>query len=257
MKLLTGSDTPADPSTKALERLRAAIMRGDPRADDLVKVEIVKVRSGTRIPLYLLLAEAFQWLDEIEAALESVAIAVVEAAALPADHPHRIAVLAVNADLTVWAGHSDAVQASTVYVEFARDIAQDMVLLTIAGALRAVALFHQVSCDEGRDKLLVALKNMCGDADPEEDTDPLVVILREGYKAMQDCCRFSVLPPPELGPLPMPGGMLNHEVDPEPTYPVPSALATRVRRHLPAHTCQFAALPDSAPQPKAASPAET
>lgn len=222
-----------------LDRLRSTILREPDEAVALVRRELDdNVRDpGARVDLLLLLTETYQQQGRVGDARWTFGAAVMATDKLhrPADHPRRATTLAISADLAVWEGHTDAVQACTTYVKHARDVAGDLLRVAIGAALRAVAIYHRQSCAEGRDLLQVLLNRPLGEQDLQADLRPLRIMAQLGHEAMEDGCRPSCRPEPARLP-PVPGGVLREDLK----TPPPDYLATRVRRHSATHhTCDL------------------
>ena len=223
-----------------LNRLRSAILRSPDEAVALVRRELddnVQAPEA-HFDLLLLLTETYQQQGRVSDARWTLGAAVMKTDKLhlPTDHPRRATALAISADLAVWDGHTEAVQACTTYVKYARDVAADLLRVAIGAALRAVAIYHRQSCAEGRDLLQVLLNRSQGEQDLQADFGPLRVMAQLGYEAMEDGCRPSCQPEPPARLPPVPGGVLREDLK----TPPPDYLATRVRRHSATHhTCDL------------------
>jgi hypothetical protein len=228
-------------TTENLSALRAAVLRDDPQSVAMIRRELHdnSTEPGRRLDLLLLLTETHQRhpgqiVDALTALVEARATA--SSLGLPGTDPWQTVMLAVSADLAVWEGHVDAVQACTRYAEHARDVAQDLVRLAHAAALRAVAVYHRRSCVEGRERLGV-LRDRVLDA-AAADLAALGPMVQRAHAAADEGCRPSCAPP--IVPVPaLPGGVLHPDTDdPDPGY-----LASRIWRYPPVHTCDAWAVP--------------
>lgn len=218
--------------------LRAAIIGGEDQAPDLVRLALETAgEAGQRIELLVLLAESYQRLGHVTDARFALTTAVNTAAGagLPSTDRRQAALVAVSADLAVWDGHAEAVQACTLYAEHARDVERDLLRFAIAAALRAVAIYHRESCQQGKQLLETLLGRTVGDHDPMGELDTLGTMARLGVAAMQDGCRTFCQPPLKVVP-PIPGGILHDGLTELP----PDYLSSRIRRHPAAHTCEWA-----------------
>jgi hypothetical protein len=152
--------------------------------------------------------------------------------------------LGVAADLEVWDGRPSAVSACTSYFQAAvqdfqdaqeaRGHEPDTRRAILAGALRAVAVYHREDCNRGRHLLRVLLQRVAG-----SDLDPTAFMLRAALTAMQDGCRPYCQQTPVAPLPPLPGGILSADVD----APAEDYLACRIRMHEATHTCGFTARP--------------
>ncbi|GAB1646840.1 hypothetical protein [Krasilnikovia sp. MM14-A1259] len=219
-----------------LSHLRVAILAGNPQAGDLVRRDLTDngITPAARVDRHLLLTETHQRQGRIADARLALgeASAAADAFNLPAGDPCRTALFAIRADLAVWDGHVEAVQVCTRYAEQARDLAQDLLRLAHATALRSVAIYHRDSCAEARRLLGILHERAIAAAAPTEALTVLAPMIERGLSAMAEGCRPGAARPP--GPVPpLPGGVLKPSVaDPDPDY-----LASRVRQHPARHTC--------------------
>lgn len=229
-----------------LARLRDTIRHEPDQADGHVRRQLASAcDAGFRCDLMILLAETYQQQDKARVALDAIVDAAAAAGVLLVAGGQRPTVaLGVAADLEVWDGQHDAVPACTSYYQAAvRDFqdaqeihggAPDERRAVLAGALRAVAVYHREDCDRGRRLLSVLLKRVADD-----DLDPTAFMLRAGLTAMDDGCRPYCQQAPVTPVPPLPGGILNADLD----APAEDYLASRIRKHPATHTCGLTARP--------------
>lgn len=184
---------------------------------------------GSRVDLLILLAETYQRLGRTHFAVAAASDAAEAVnVLLPGDELRRTVALGVAADIAVWTGDDAALQTCTTYSQTAvNDGGSDQRRITLAGALRAVALYR-IDCNRGRATLTRLLHRT------SNSLDPTAIMIRTGYAAMQDGCD-PTWAPASPGPLtPMPGGVLHPGLE----FPAAQYLAQRVRRHpVRHHTC--------------------
>lgn len=215
-----------------LDHLRSNVMHDPEQADAPVRAELIRTDdAGRRTVLLTLLAETYQQQGRARDAATAVIDAAAASKPLPGGDLRRTIVLGVCADLAVWDGHAAAMRMCSRYASAAVHGAQpELRRVALAGSLRAVALYHRASCEEGRRILTALLQKL-------PDHDPLAVMARAGLAAMHDGCRPYCQPAPVNAVPAMPGGVLLLGVD----LPPSDYLAARVRRFPAAHSCDFAA----------------
>jgi hypothetical protein len=184
----------------------------------LVEDRIGAAQGLGKVDLLLLLAEAQQARTapaDAVAACEAAGQAVAEFE--PLDWPRLTAVLGVSADVAVWAGRPDAVDACESYLEAAaRSETADARRPRLAAALSAVAVFHHRDCAQGLRLLTQLLEHALAGS-------PLAVAIDTALTAMREDCRGTKPPPAGRLP-PAPGGVLQPSLDPSRDW-----LASRVR----------------------------
>lgn len=208
--------TDLHPEGATVDALRAAILRAPEQAVSqahhlIAGCNVAAVRFDL---LVVLLAETYQRLNRVEIALAAGSDAALAAKLLPVEDARRVVARGVSADLSVWAGGGAAIETCTGYTRAAAGTPEpDMRRVMLAGALRAVAVYHRVDCHRGR-RILRRLQDRVAGA-PE----PRPVVIEQGYAAMLDGCR-PICQPALADPLPpLPGGLLCPElVRLEPQY---------------------------------------
>ncbi|GIF16293.1 hypothetical protein [Actinoplanes teichomyceticus] len=178
------------------------------------------------------LAEAYLRVDAAEAAFDAVddAIDLVSGPAGAVTDDVRTAlvpVAAVWADLGVYIGDEDAEARCHVYARLAERVDDERRLL-LAGAIRAIAVYHHADGERGRrwlERVLTRYQQIAG------HTDAGIRMLTSGLAAMDDGLTRGEYRPGsrEAFRIPVPGGM----VQPDVAAPPHHYLASRVRLHRP------------------------
>jgi hypothetical protein len=222
---------PLAASVELLHRLRTVTLRNPGQDADHLRRRLTRgAIAELDVDLRILLAEALQRHRDVGAALDTAADAARAAASLPPrDRSRLIMALAVGADLAVCAGLDEAVEACDSYLNATTyDNPPNLHRVLLAGALRAVAVYQGVDCQQGR-HLLTTLSHRF-----PSDNARTVTTVQAGIAAMTAGCRPRRPDRPSGPPPPLPGGVLHPSLaDPPGDY-----LAYRVRAHAAdVHTC--------------------
>lgn len=183
-----------------------------------------------RADLLILLAEALQRQGSLAEARKAQHAALRTITELqPSDRRRLIMAVGAGADLAVCDRRLDAVPVCTEYLtEVVHDPSPDAQQVMLAGALRAVAIYHASSCKDGRRLLRILHQRVPADS-------VMGAVLAAGVTAMEAGCQQGcaalvrdLLPP-------WPGAVLSPSGEPE-----AACLARRIALHPAVHTCALA-----------------